>query len=276
MDTDTCGSVRMKGATATLALALATGDRPTYEKALTHLAVIFHQFDEDGFFVPYMGAKKLGAAFSYYYESARFVSSWIELYKTVDIDILEFRLPSGVTISDVLKTAYNVSKSSLQQIVTSKIITAFVGLDWDTVKNLDQKEFEASDLYNGAWNFAENDLHFALHNPRFAIEHLGLEAPWEEGYDGYERQDFHSFQPAHLYLANREPAPAIEKNLSEFDGVYEVQWSLGRKNSEDWRNVYGIKAGVGRLQALKRAQVRSRDNTLRYQWTNGGTSGSLE
>ena len=262
VDTDTCGSVRMKGATATLALALATGDRPTYQKALTHLAVIFHQFDEDGFFVPYMGAKKLGAAFSYYYESARFVSSWIELYKTVDVDILDFRLPSGVTISGVLNTAYNVSKNHLllgKYPVTSKTnYNNVVGLDWDTVKNLDQEEFEANGLYNGAWNFAENDLHFALHNPRFAIEHLGIEAPWEVGYDGYERQDFHSFQPAHLYLANREPAPAIEKDLSDFDGVYEVQWSVwNSRDQSNWRNVsldyMELEGGVGRLQAIKRA-----------------------
>ena len=257
VDTDTCGSVRMKGATATLALALATGHQPTYEKALTHLAVIFHQFDDEGFFIPYMAAKKQGWAFSYYYEMARFVSSWVELYQTVNVDILDYKLPSGISVADVLNTAYNITKDHTllgkYKPDANYLYGGSQGSDWNTVKELSQEEFEESDLYAGGWNFSANDSHFALENPRVAVERLGLTAPWELGYDGYLRSDFHAFQPAHIYLASKKLQPPVEYELESFDGAYEIQWSIRNKNTGRSENVatdiLELNAGVGRFMA---------------------------
>ena len=210
VDTDTCGSTRMKATTATLALALATNHRVTYEKALQHMAVVFHQYDDEGFFVPYMAAQKQGKAFSYYFESARFLSSWIELFATAGIDLLAYRMPSGVTVEEALNTAYRVTKNHklLGKYPPDKNYDygEYLNSNWAYVGRLSQHEFERQEYLPGAWDFQNNVAQFTLHNPRFAVEKLGLDAVWETGYDGFLHTDFHAFQPVHLYLANRVAA----------------------------------------------------------------------
>lgn len=238
VDTNTCGSVRMKAVSATLSLALATGHRPTYEQALRHFNVIFHQFDDEGFFVPYMAPSKQGWAFSYYYEVARFLSTWVELYKTVNIDLLSYRMPAGATVSDALNTVFRVTKDH-------KLLGKYEpeeyynyggnpGSDWKTVSQMSQKEFEGQPRIFGAWDFINNDARFALHNPRFAIENMGLEPPWEKGYDRYHHSDFHSIQPAHLYLANTSNLSNAASTVDSFDGKYELTWSIKNMATGKW------------------------------------------
>lgn len=241
VDTNTCGSVRMKGASATLSLALATGHRPTYEQALRHFNVIFHQFDDEGFFVPYMAPSKQGWAFGYYFEVARFLSTWVELYKTVNVDLLSYRMPAGATVADALSTAFRVTKDH-------KLLGKYEpeeyfnyggnpGTDWKTVSQMSQKEFEGQPRIFGAWDFVNNDARFALHNPRFAIEMMGLEPPWGKGYDKYHHSDFHSIQPAHLYLANATSSNAIRPASVSYDGLYSLNWSIKNKGTGKWESV---------------------------------------
>lgn len=241
VDTNTCGSVRMKGATATLALAMATNHRPTYEKALQHLAVIFHQYDEDGFFVPYMAAQKQGWAFSYYFESARFLSAWVELYATVGIDLLNYQMPSGATVEQALQTAYRVTQDH-------RLLGKYTpdsnfnyggnpGTSWADISKLSQPKFERRPDIYGAWDFENNDARFAIHNPRFAIEKLGLAPSWETGYDNFHHSGFHAFQPLHLYLANRTRVHTSNDELAQFNGQYRVQWSIRNINTGKWEIV---------------------------------------
>jgi hypothetical protein len=241
VDTDTCGSVRMKGVSATLSLALATGHRPTYEQALRHLKVIFHQFDDEGFFVPYMAPSKQGWAFSYYFEVARFLSTWVELYKTVNVDLLSYRMPAGATVADALSTAFRVTKDH-------KLLGKYepeeyynyggnLGSDWKTVSQMSQEEFEGQPRIYGAWDFVNNDARFALHNPRFSVEKLGLEPPWEKGYDKFHHSDFHSIQPAHLYLANAKGLSVSTSPIDYFDGRYELNWSIRNMATGKWQPV---------------------------------------
>ena len=172
--------------------------------------MIFHQYDEEGFFVPYMAAQKQGWAFSYYFEAARFLSAWVELYATVGIDLLTYTMPSGVTVEQALRTAYRVTQDhKLLGKYTPDANFNYGGnpnSSWADVKKLSQDEFEQRPNIYGAWDFENNDARFALHNPRFAAEKLGLEPSWENGYDGFHHSDFHAFQPVHLYLANRVAA----------------------------------------------------------------------
>ena len=257
VDTNTCGSVRMKGATATLALALATNHRPTYEKALQHMAVIFHQYDEEGFFVPYMAAQKQGFAFSYYFEAARFLSAWVELYATVGIDLLAYTMPSGVTVEQALRTAYRVTQDhKLMGKYTPDSNFNYGGnpnSSWADVKKLSQDEFEQRPNIYGAWDFENNDARFALHNPRFAVEKLGLEPSWENGYDGFHHSDFHAFQPVHLYLANQIDGQQLGDSVAQFDGEYRVKWSIQNINTGVWEAVsedqLNIEKGKGTFNA---------------------------
>ena len=255
--TDTCGSVRMKGATATLALALATNHQPTYEKALQHMAVIFHQYDEKGFFVPYMAAQKQGWAFSYYFEAARFLSAWVELYATVGIDLLAYTMPSGVTVEEALRTAYRVTQDhKLLGKYTPDANFNYGGnpnSSWADVKKLSQDEFEQRPNIYGAWDFENNDARFALHNPRFAVEKLGLEHSWENGYDGFHHSGFHAFQPVHLYLANQIDVQQLGDAVAQFDGEYRVKWSIQNINTGVWEAVsedqLNIEKGKGTFSA---------------------------
>ena len=241
VSTDTCGSVRMKGATATLALALATNHQPTYEKALQHMAVIFHQYDDEGFFVPYMAAQKQGWSFSYYFEAARFLSAWVELYATVGIDLLAYRMPSGVSVEQALHTAYRVTQDhKLLGKYTPDSNFNYGGnpnSSWADVKKLSQDEFEQRPNIYGAWDFEDNDARFALHNPRFAVEKLGLAPSWEDGYDGFHHSDFHAFQPVHLYLANKIDPRQLNEAVGKFDGEYRVEWSIRNINTGVWETV---------------------------------------
>ena len=111
-----CGTVRLRFASAELALATVSQDKELWAKGLWDLDYVLSMTNDKGFFVPLSakGCKALG----YTWDTSKLFSMNVELLRLASFDLLDYKTRHGKTISD----AYEVLFKQYEDITISKHI----------------------------------------------------------------------------------------------------------------------------------------------------------
>ncbi len=111
-----CGTVRLRFASAELALAIVSQDKELWAKGLWDLDYVLSMTNDKGFFVPLSakGCKALG----YTWDTSKLFSMNVELLRLASFDLLDYKTRHGKTISD----AYEVLFKQYEDITISKHI----------------------------------------------------------------------------------------------------------------------------------------------------------
>jgi len=111
-----CGSVRLRFASAELALAIVMQDKELWAKALWDLDYVLSMTNNEGFFVPLSakGCKALG----YTWDTSKLFSMHVELLNLANFNLLDYKTRHGKTLSE----AYEVLFKQYNDITISKHI----------------------------------------------------------------------------------------------------------------------------------------------------------
>ena len=102
--TNNCGSVRMRTASAELALAIIMQDEELWAKGLWDLDYILSMIEEEGFFVPMSakGCKALG----YTWDTSKLFSLNAEILKLADFNLLDYKTRHGKTVAEAYEMLF--------------------------------------------------------------------------------------------------------------------------------------------------------------------------
>jgi hypothetical protein len=99
-----CGSVRLRFASAELALAIVMQDQELWAKGLWDLDYTLSMIEEEGFFVPLSakGCKALG----YTRSTSKLFSMNVELLKLADFNLLDYKTRHGKTVAEAYEMLF--------------------------------------------------------------------------------------------------------------------------------------------------------------------------
>ena len=99
-----CGSVRLRFASAELALAIVMQDQELWAKGLWDLDYTLSMIEEEGFFVPLSakGCRALG----YTWDTSKLFSLNVEMLKLADFNLLDYKTRHGKTVAEAYEMLF--------------------------------------------------------------------------------------------------------------------------------------------------------------------------
>jgi len=164
---NSCGSIRWKVALGELALGLKLANKDLFDKGIDDLVFNLSMIDQEGIFVTY--AAKGGKAFGYYKDGLQFMSHYVELFKTLNFDFLEYRLPHGRTVKEYFDKTYEILRADFHLMDRYARINKGAGsYPFEKVKNLSHSEFiSKTNTENTVFNWQDNDSSFYMLAPEY-------------------------------------------------------------------------------------------------------------
>lgn len=101
MNSNTCGSILWSQMQGQLVLGLRLGNTELFNKGIETVKWNLRFIDKDGIFIPYAAAKG-GHAIDYMDTVPQYLGVLTEIFATVNYDFLSHKIPSGITIKEVL------------------------------------------------------------------------------------------------------------------------------------------------------------------------------
>ena len=108
VDTNNCGSIRVKVATAEIMLGLKLENQTMLDKGHDDIWYVLTQVDKDGIWVNY--AARGANNFSYYIEYLHSLSVLTEVYYALGYDFLEMELKHGAKVYQIYGNGYKLLK----------------------------------------------------------------------------------------------------------------------------------------------------------------------
>lgn len=121
---DNCGTVRLRFASAELALAILMQDKDLWSKGLWDLDYVLSMIGKEGYFIPTAakGCKALG----YSYATSRLFSTNVELLNLAKFNLLDYKTRHGKTLAEAYKQLFKIYDDiTLVKHIAKKGIGAF-------------------------------------------------------------------------------------------------------------------------------------------------------
>lgn len=197
-DTNTCGSTRWKVSLGEVSLGLRLGNQELLSKGNRDLFVNLSMIDSDGIYVPY--AARGSKAYGYYREVPHFMSHFVELYKSVGFDFLEYQLPHGKTVKEFYDMAYRILGEDFH--IMDKYARLNIGAlsyPFRETKNMPHEEFTYYTKSCNCGSFSFEDGYFYAMNPEYMKRYRSSEVP--KTYRYKDDTDFFIANAMSLHLA---------------------------------------------------------------------------
>ena len=103
---DNCGTVRLRFASAELALAILMQDKELWSKGLWDLDYVLSMIGKEGYFIPTAakGCKALGYSFS----TSRLFSTNVELLNLAKFNLLDYKTRHGKTLAEAYEQLFKI------------------------------------------------------------------------------------------------------------------------------------------------------------------------
>ena len=101
-----CGSVRLRFASAELALAILMQDKELWAKGLWDLDYVLSMIGKEGYFIPHTG--KGCKALGYSQDTSKLISMNVELLNLANFNLLDYKTRNGKTIAEAYEQLFKI------------------------------------------------------------------------------------------------------------------------------------------------------------------------
>ena len=170
VDSNNCGSIRIKVATAEIMLGLRLENQAMLDKGNDDVWYVLTQVDADGMWVNYAarGAKN----FSYYIEYLHTLSVLTEVYYTLGYDFLETELKHGAKVHQIYYHGYELLKDHTYFGKYAKRNLGSESYKYNEVKNLSREEWVLTNSVNETYPNPDDDTDWINSHTRYVSKYM--------------------------------------------------------------------------------------------------------
>ena len=170
VDTNNCGSIRVKVATAEIMLGLRLENQTMLDKGHDDIWYVLTQVDKDGIWVNY--AARGANNFSYYIEYLHSLSVLTEVYNALGYDFLEMELKHGAKVHQIYGHGYKLLKDHTYLGKYAKYNIGSGSYKYHKVKKLSRDEWLLVDSTVDTYRNPDDDTDWINSHTRYVSKYM--------------------------------------------------------------------------------------------------------
>jgi hypothetical protein len=169
-DSNNCGSIRIKVATAEIMLGLRLKDQAMLDKGHDDIWHVLTQVDADGVWVNY--AARGANNFSYYMEYLTALSVLTEVYYALGYDFLEMELKHGAKVHQIYYHGYKLLKDHTYLGKYARYNLGSMSYRYSEVKNMSREEWLTISSTHNSYKDPTDDTEWVNLHSRYVSKYM--------------------------------------------------------------------------------------------------------